>query len=375
MYKNLLPLLAQSYESLPGFSGLKYFALLDFQSNETEVLYVKKKDEFTEVQPKLKELLKENPEENKLLEGTFKEPQLNFYILQFEQNDNLFIMIQDDEAIASDTKDLLAFILKNIETMLNASYTASNERYKEQLAKLREFQARLFPKFNDVKTLDISSVYLPADLMSGNFIDAFYLNDNIYQISICSVEGYDAASSFTSATIRTLLRTNAKRMVPSGQISFIMNKVEKVISGLHSMIFLTIIQINTNSGDCRISSLGPPNILHISAANRKMVSTNASPTGKLLAKRKNFLDISLHMDPDDTLLYYSHGVMKASSPTTNETFSLKNIVLAVKDSLDESALFLTHSVSDSIYEFTEYSHYEEDIILLAVKRNSREEQS
>ncbi len=372
MYKNLLPLLAESYNTLPGFSTIKYFAILDFNKESTEIVYLKKKDEFEGVQPKLKELLKEDPAENKLLDGTFKEPPYNFHLRQFEENTELYIMIQDDEEIPAETKDLCSFIITNIQTMLNASYTASNERYKEELGKLREFQARLFPKFDDVKQLDISSVYLPADLMSGNFIDAFYLNENTYQVSICSVEGYDAASSFTSATIRTLLRTNAKRMVPSGQISFIMKKIENVIAGLHSLIFLTIIQINTKSGDCRISSLGPPNVLHVSAANRKMVSTNVSETGRKLSKRKGFLDISLHLDPGDALLYYSHGVMKASSPATNEMYSLKNIVLAVKDCLDESALFITHSISDSIYEFTEYSHYEEDIILLAAKRNPDE---
>ncbi|MFW6365069.1 MAG: PP2C family protein-serine/threonine phosphatase [Spirochaetota bacterium] len=372
MEKSLLSLLAESYSYLPGYSGLKYFAILSNNTGSTEIIYMTKNDNFDPVQPKLKELLKENEEENKVLDGSFKDSGINFHLLRFKDSTSFYLMIQDDSDITADKKELLVFIRENIHMMLLASFSASNERYKEQLSKLREFQARLFPKFNDVKSLDISSVYLPADLMSGNFIDAFFLNDNVYQIALCSVDGYDASSSFTAATIRTLIRTNAKRMSPSGQLHFVMGKIEKVIAGLHSLIYLTVIQINTKSGDCRLSSLGPPNVLHISAKNRKMTSTNDSPSGKILTRRKDYQDILFHMDQGDTLLYYSNGVMKAASPSSGAAYSLRNIVLAVRDCLDESALFITHSISDSIYEFTEYAHYEEDIILLAAKRTSPE---
>jgi serine phosphatase RsbU (regulator of sigma subunit) len=372
MKEQLLPLIAESFKTLPDFSSLKYFAILSLTSGNTNILYVHKKDDFTNVEPKLSELLKEDPKENDEISAAFKDSPINFYLVQLKDDPDYFIMAQDDEAISDKIQNMFTFFVENIHAAITASMRASNEKYKAELAKLREFQARLFPKFDDVKSLDISSVYLPADLMSGNFIDAFYVNETTYQVTICSVEGYDAASSFTSATIRTLIRTNSRKMSPSGILRFTMEKVDKVASGLRSLIFVTLLQINLSSGKCIISSLGPPNILHISGANRKLVSTNDMPTGKLLTKRKDYLDITLHLEEGDTFLFYSNGVMKATSPTTNEYYSLKNIVLAVRDNLEEGSLFLTHAISDSIYEFTEYSHYEEDIILLAAKRKAKE---
>jgi hypothetical protein len=55
--------------------------------------------------------------------------------------------------------------------------TASGDsRYKEELMKMRNTQARLFPKFDNIKGLDIAAVYLPMDLMTGTFLDAFHIS-------------------------------------------------------------------------------------------------------------------------------------------------------------------------------------------------------
>lgn len=322
-----------------------------------------KENERKEEGEKGKTKVKEESEDNSL----------NVYALKLNFTRDYYLLMESSDEINDETKTLLNFIRANILATVQTCFSSSNQKYKDELLKLREFQARLFPKFDNVTNMDIASVYLPADLMSGNFVDASYVNEDIYQILICTVDGYDASSAFTAASIRTIIKTNSgKRIVPSAMIQLILKKLDKIIQGLHSLIHITIVQINVKSGDCRLSSLGAPNLIYASPSAKKIEGVNASPTGKILSKRKDFMDISIHLNPGDILLYYSNGITKAYSNRENEQYGINRLARAMYNSIKEESVFITHAITDSIYEFTEYSTFEEDIILLAAKRTTEE---
>jgi serine phosphatase RsbU (regulator of sigma subunit) len=311
----------------------------------------------------------EKPAGEKNSEGADKSGDIHYFVVRLESRKDYYIVAQSMAEIAENGTSLANFIAKNIASVWDTCFTASNAKYKEELGKLREFQARLFPKFDNIDGMDISSVYLPADLMSGNFIDAFYISENVYQIMVCTVDGYDASSNFTAASIRTIARTAATtKIVPSALITLALKRLDKILQGLHSLIHITVIQINTQSGDCKLSSLGAPNLIYAAPAKKKVESVNASPTGKILSKRKDVMDISMHLDKDDVMLFYSNGITKAYSETHKEQYGINRLAKAMYDSIKEESIFITHNVTSSIYDFTEYATFEEDIILLCIKR-------
>ena len=71
----------------------------------------------------------------------------------------------------------------------------SVEQYKSQIGNIREMQAKLFPKFSNIPGFDIASAYLPSELMTGNFIDSVYLDNNTYMIVACDVSRYGSSST------------------------------------------------------------------------------------------------------------------------------------------------------------------------------------
>lgn len=311
---------------------------------------------------------KEQDDPEKPSEG--KETEKVYYILRKLETpvNDYFLVLQSKSEIQPETVSLFAFIEKNLAGISTIATQASQERFRNELTKLREFQARLFPKFTSVTALDIASVYLPADLMSGNFIDAFYISDNIYQIVVCSTGGYDAQSSFAGASIRTIIKTNSSvKFAPSGLIKFTVGRIDRIVQGLHSMISLTIIQFNIKSGDARISSFGSPNIMFASKSHKKTFSLNDSQAGKELSKRTSFKDMVIHIEPDDTILYFSTGVTMASS-SKGEYFGKERLMKEISASMSEPSLVITQNISEAIYTFTDYGSTQEDIILLAVKR-------
>jgi len=254
----------------------------------------------------------------------------------------------------------------------DASTIRGNDRYKKDLINMRDMQAKLFPKFNVVRGFQIGSAFLPAELMSGNFIDGFYLDENIYQIVVCDVSGYDAASTFAGAAIRTLIRSEAsKKMTPSILIETISMKLKNIIAVVHALIYISVFQLNIKTGKTMISSYGPLMTLFYNKKKNGYANLGTTEVGRLLAKRNFYKDLSLMMEPGDILLYYSNGMINASNEAGKEQYGEGNLYASFMKQKESSSTDLVHTLIESLNDYTNYSPLEADVILIAVKRESQ----
>jgi serine phosphatase RsbU (regulator of sigma subunit) len=247
--------------------------------------------------------------------------------------------------------------------------TDGESRYKDELMKMRNVQARLFPKFENIQGLDVSAVYLPSDLMTGTFVDAFHLNKETYQIVTCDIIGNDPSSSFAGAAARTLVRSySSATTMPSALIELIVSRMSKIVSGMHALLFLSVYQINQRSGKAIISSYGDINTVFYSSAKKGHIHINETPTGQNLAKKVVFKDISLMLAPGDALLFYTKGVKNATSPDGAGKYGEGRIIENFKATIASTSLEIIHSMTETIYEFTDYATPPDDIVLMCIKK-------
>lgn len=294
--------------------------------------------------------------------------------IQGKNNLNQFLIIQSSKKFDENHNKLLkalvdCIIIINEQCKIDTHQIESAEKYKNELLNLRNMQAKLFPKFENINGLDIASAYLPAELMSGNFIDGFYINDDVYQLISCDVSSWASGAAFAGATIRTLLRSiPSNKMTPSSIIENIINKLKKVMPGLSANIYLTIYQINTKTGKVMLSSLGEISTVFYNGTKKQSVDLNDTSYGKIFSKRSAFKDMTLTIDPGDTLLYYSKSLRKKHSDENENPYGLNELLTTFKDNIDDSSLEIVHSIINSIYEFYDYQPLTEDIILINIKR-------
>ena len=114
-----------------------------------------------------------------------------------------YIVTQSNSPIDANKSKILSFFSKLISS-LEEKYRDNdiNKKHKENLISARNVQAKLYPNFKGVDGLDIASVFLPVEIMSGDFVDAFFIDENVYQIVTCDITGFDASSSFAGASKR-----------------------------------------------------------------------------------------------------------------------------------------------------------------------------
>jgi serine phosphatase RsbU (regulator of sigma subunit) len=273
------------------------------------------------------------------------------------------------ENIISYISDVIVNFLINQEKEKTSS--DNSEKYKQEIGNIRDIQAKLFPRFDNIKGMDIRSAYLPAEFMSGTFIDGFFLDNNTYQLSACDVSGYGPASSFVGAAIKTILRSDApQKMVPSLMIETIVSKIKNMISGQagSSNIFLTIYQLDLKTGKAKISSLGTITTLFYTKKRSGLIDLAQTEAGKLTSNRNFIRDMSINLEEGDTLLYYTRGVRKAKAEKSETEFGLEKLKEYMKENIESGSLEIVHSIIESIYEFTDYAQLNEDIILISMKR-------
>ncbi len=286
----------------------------------------------------------------------------------------LFLVLQTEAAIPADG-DASIFMLTGVIGLIEDIYSggegpavSEGDKYKRELLKLREAQANLFPKFKDINGMDIASAFLPADIVSGNFIDGFFLDETIYQIVVCYLGSNDPSSTFAGAAIGTLVRSEAsKKMAPSVLMEYINSKLKNILRGprAHQCVSLSD---QHKTGKTTLSSYGPLTTIFYNSRKKGYANLSRTEVGKMLAKRNFYKDVTLPLESGDMLLFYSNGVVSASSDDGKELFGEPRLYENFMKQKEEPSVEIVQNLLDELYTFTNYMPLEEDFILLCIKK-------
>ncbi|MBP9044268.1 MAG: SpoIIE family protein phosphatase, partial [Spirochaetes bacterium] len=285
------------------------------------------------------------------------------FISSIENYARWIIIAQAENPITDHREIFLKFVA---DTLASLSASANKELIqrndsKKELLNIRDIQARLFPKFDDVKEMDIRSAYLPAKFMSGAFIDGFFNDKNTYTVATCYIANEGHSSSFIGGMIKTMLRSDELiKNVPSVIIDKINNKLKNSIPGNIADIYLSIYQINLKTAKVSISSFGKiHSLLYINNKNG-VINLSETETGKLFTNRSFFRDLTISMEEGDILLYYTPGILRAKKENTNTEFGLERLKGKFKENANLDSLEIVHSIIESVYDFTDYAELDED---------------
>ncbi|HDP80079.1 MAG TPA: fused response regulator/phosphatase [Spirochaetes bacterium] len=274
---------------------------------------------------------------------------------------------QEEKNLISLSTDFLGIMAERIR--IQRELDRQYDMYKNEVAKVRKIQVSLLPDFHNFKDFDIASVFLPAEDISGDFFDGFYLDDDVYQIVLCDVSGHGMASSFIGNEVRSLFRTfSLRRYTPA----FIINSVNDIltvdISGLYYFATVIVCQINMKTGEVLFSSGGHPPAVHYSASKKNHVLLEK--TGSLIGffEDSTFTDRSFVMGKGDSLLLYTDGVTESMCRERKELYGDNRLIENFMDNVELPSRDILHSIIGTVYEYTGFGKQEDDITMICVKK-------
>ena len=301
-------------------------------------------------------------------------------VCPMEQNNRISSLIllesetrfsQDDRKIMRLYIDYMSLINErfNIENILKVK----NREYKSEISKIRKIQVSHLPDMSSITGYDIAASYLPAQELSGDFFDGFYIDDNIYQLILCDISGHGMASAYVGTQIRELFRrASEQQRSPAAVARFVSDAMLGDLSDMAYFGTVIICQIHLNEGKIVYLNAGHPSPLFFTRTGEVI---KLQQTGPLLGlfEDNEYHEEELYIYERECLFLYTDGIIEASAQTWGDSAAMygeerlmDNFIKAQK----LSSRNLIHSILGTVYEFIDYSDQDDDITVICIRKDS-----
>jgi phosphoserine phosphatase RsbU/P len=189
---------------------------------------------------------------------------------------------------------------------------AEQSALEQDLDLAARIQRELLPK-SDVRFdgWNLAYHYRPAGPVSGDYYDLIATDDGQGYFLIGDVAGKGIAAALLMSHLSAMLRTLISLGLPLGQL---MERTSRVFceSTLPTTYSTLVCGRTSSSGDVEISNAGHPPPLVIGAREIVRVDATGLPVGMFCNER--FSSRAVHLDPGETLLLYTDGLIEAQNP-------------------------------------------------------------
>jgi len=299
----------------------------------------------------------------------------NFFAVKFNNDTYGYILLERLEPFSQNDKEIISLFL-DYTNLLNerissqSELSRKNEEYRKEIDIIRRLEVSKLPDFKQVHGYDTAFAFMPAQELSGDFFDGFFLDDDIYQIILCDVSGHGIASSYVGNQIRTMFReksTPGKK--PSEIVREINSQLAVDLKELRYYCTAQIIQIYFDTNTILFLSAGHPEAI-VKKNNGLGISLTKSRSPVIgLFEDETYNDEIINMETGDILFLYTDGLIEEHSPDYNSMYGLNRVVESLKKAETMTSIETLHHCLGDFYEFNGYRPQNDDITLICIKKD------
>jgi len=289
-----------------------------------------------------------------------------------------YILLENQAPFSENDKKIIT-LFTNFFSIINSRFSVEreiekmNHDYKIEVSKIRKMQVASLPEFDQLNGYDMSSAFLPAQDISGDFFEGFFLDEETYQIILCDVSGHGIASAYVGNQIRTLIRKISSSEISPAELAKSVNDSLAVdLKGLYYFATMLICQIKYKNGEINYVNAGHPPMLLYRTETGECIELEH--TGPLIGLFENneYEESSISLNEGDTIVLYTDGIPEAAAverTKSGDMYGEERLKNKFIESQSLSCRDLIHSILGSLYEFTEYSEQEDDITIICMRKN------
>ncbi|MFA9424241.1 MAG: SpoIIE family protein phosphatase, partial [Sedimentibacter sp.] len=239
-------------------------------------------------------------------------------------------------------------VFRDITTEINLSRKVSekNEKMNDDINFARHMQMRMLPPKGMYNGISIDYLYIPSELLSGDFFDVFKIDDDNTGIYICDVVGHGVSASLLTIFVRQSLRTIARGNI---HINSIMKELHRTFLALnldydkYFSVFFGIYNKTTGNFNYVNAGHNSEPILLGSNETISLLKSKGYPIANIFDS-VNYDVSTIKLNLGDRLFFYTDGITEASnqdgvqygvekviSIVEKEGDILKNIKLSLDD--------------------------------------------
>ncbi|AFH48539.1 Serine phosphatase RsbU subunit sigma [Ignavibacterium album JCM 16511] len=279
------------------------------------------------------------------------------------------LLFYDDEAKAINAFSEYASIALENSRLLKESI--EKERLEKELDVAREMQRKLLPA-NDPKfsELHISSIFIPAFEVGGDFFDYYTDKENEFSFIIGDVAGKGISAAFVMAEVKGIFESLSKILASPKEI---LVKANRILSRtLHCKNFVSALygKINFITSEFEFARAGHCPALLI--RNGEIIKYQ--PKGLALGLdytesfSENLDDLKIKLQKNDTLIFYTDGITESKNQL-NEDFGDERFLKTIKINLNKDINQIAREIISEVSIFANNSTQYDDITLLILRWN------
>lgn len=260
-----------------------------------------------------------------------------------------------------------------IENSLLLEQSIEKERLEKELDVAREIQRKILPEKNPcLEGISISSVFIPAFEVGGDYYDFFKLDNNKIGFIIADVSGKGISAAFIMAEIKGIFESLCKILSEPREILIKANEI--LLNTLDKKTFVSsafgVIDIDKNK--LNLARAGHCPLLMI----RDGEASNLKPSGLALGiSHTDFFsetleEISLDLKEQDIIVLYTDGITEAKNFEL-EDFGEKQLEKIIVENSRSEPDEISTEVIKQVTLFSQSLAQYDDITLVILKWNKK----
>ncbi len=243
------------------------------------------------------------------------------------------------------------------------------ERLEKELDVAREIQKKILPDENPkIENLEISTLFIPAFEVGGDYYDFFKVSDSKLGFVIADVSGKGISAAFIMAEVKGIFESLSKTIESPREILINANEILKGTLDSKTFVSAAYGVIDTNDGKMSFARAGHCPALFL----RSDTAENLRPSGIGLGlsndKRfENALDeIKIDLDENDTIVLYTDGITEAKNENLDD-FGEKYFIEILLENKNKELDELKQKVIQEVSIFSHNHSQYDDITLVILK--------
>jgi sigma-B regulation protein RsbU (phosphoserine phosphatase) len=245
---------------------------------------------------------------------------------------------------------------------------AEKKKLDHDIAVAHDIQRILLPNAApEVPGFNCAGLNIPAQQVSGDYFDFIQVDAQRWGLAVADVSGKGVPASLIMAMCRSVLRSKAPGNLSPAQVLREVNRL--LYPDIQEDMFITMIYLITDpSGSLTLARAGHESALWCREQFQRIESIEAP--GMALGIDPGVVfdevirDVTLVLDPLDTVVMYTDGINEALDDEGNE-FGQEQLKAVLRAAGPQSVEFLVKTIVDRVQTFST-GHPQNDDITLAV---------
>jgi sigma-B regulation protein RsbU (phosphoserine phosphatase) len=245
------------------------------------------------------------------------------------------------------------------------------KRLDHDIEVAREIQRILLPSSApQVEGFNCAALNIPAQEVSGDYFDFIQVDEHRWGVAVADVSGKGVPASLIMAMCRSVLRSKAPGNTSPAQVLREVNR--QLYPDIREDMFITMLYlIMDKSGSITLARAGHEAALWCKE-HFKHIETIQAPGMALGIDAGDVFDVviqdvTVNLDPLDTVVVYTDGINEAVDAEGNE-FGQEQLKGVLQAAGPQSVDFLVKTIVDRVQSFSSGHPQNDDITLAAVQR-------